>query len=211
VADGKRTRVLVVDDEPLIRWSLLAELEERGYDPCEAGDAAQARAELAHGVDVVILDFRLPDANSFELLDEICERMPRVRTVMLTGYASVEHAVEAMRRGAFHYIAKPFELEHVAHVVAAAATAHGADGRGNGDGAGEPAGIVLPHSGVKLDDVEQSLLRQALERTAGNRSRAARLLGITRNQIRYRIRKFGLDPQQRDGDYVAPPRSGTAT
>lgn len=57
----------------------------------------------------------------------------------------------------------------------------------------QPAWFILPVEGVVLDDVERDLLRQALERTTGNRTRAARLLGITRNQLRYRIRKFGLD------------------
>jgi DNA-binding protein Fis len=61
------------------------------------------------------------------------------------------------------------------------------------DVSGVQASFVLPAGGVVLEELERELLRQALERTTGNRTHAARLLGLTRNQLRYRMRKFGLE------------------
>ena len=71
----------------------------------------------------------------------------------------------------------------------------GADGRGR-SATEANAGFTLPEGGVVLEEVEKELVRQALERTGGNRSRAARLLGMNRDQIRYRIDKFDLEPEK---------------
>jgi DNA-binding NtrC family response regulator len=109
--------VLVVDDEPLIRWSLVNRLEQEGYRLLEAENAAQAHERRREGVDLVLLDYRLPDADGLSVLKKIRETSPDTLVIMLTGDTSVSVAVEAMKQGAFHYVTKPFDVDEIAMLV----------------------------------------------------------------------------------------------
>ena len=109
--------ILVVDDEPLIRWSLTERLTAEGYKVSEAGTAAEALAKSAEAVDLVLLDYRLPDGDGLSVLKRIKERTPDTLVIMLTGVSGVDTAVEAMKQGAYHYANKPFNLDEVALVV----------------------------------------------------------------------------------------------
>ncbi len=109
--------VLVVDDEPLIRWSLVNRLKEEGYRTLEAGTAGDAVALHRDGVDLVLLDFALPDANGLTALKQIKETDPDTLVIMLTANTDVGTAVEAMKGGAFHYANKPFDLDEIALLV----------------------------------------------------------------------------------------------
>jgi two-component system response regulator HydG len=100
--------VLVADDEAAIVRSLRRSLEHDGYDVREAGDETRLRAELAREPEVVLLDLRLGNASGVELLGELRARCPDAETVVMTGYASIDSAVECMRAGAFDYLEKPF-------------------------------------------------------------------------------------------------------
>ena len=119
--DGRRlmpnATVLVVDDEPLIRWSLVNRLKEEGYRTLEAGTAGDAVAQHRDGVDLVLLDFALPDANGLTVLKQIKETDPDTLVIMLTANTEVGTAVEAMKAGAFHYANKPFDLDEIVLLV----------------------------------------------------------------------------------------------
>jgi DNA-binding NtrC family response regulator len=107
-------RVLVVDDEQLIRWSLVERLREAGHDVTEAGTAAEALERADLGVDLVLLDYRLPDDDGLSVLKKLRDLDPDTLVIMLTAHKSVETVVEAMKAGAFDYATKPFDLEDVA-------------------------------------------------------------------------------------------------
>jgi DNA-binding NtrC family response regulator len=112
-----RATILIVDDEDLIRWSLRDRLAREGYRVLEAATGAEALAPQREDVDLVLLDYRLPDADGIEILKTLKERDPELLVILLTAYASVDTAVEAMHLGAYHYINKPFKLDEIASLV----------------------------------------------------------------------------------------------
>jgi len=109
--------VLIVDDEQLIRRSIAKRLSIAGYDVVEAADGRSAVEKAANGVDLAILDYRLPDTDGLALLKQIRQIDPDVLVILLTAYASVETAVEAMKLGAHHFMNKPFDLEALTAIV----------------------------------------------------------------------------------------------
>ncbi|MGE3854375.1 MAG: sigma-54-dependent transcriptional regulator [Planctomycetota bacterium] len=111
-------RILLVDDDRLIRLPVRERLEEDGYRVTEATNAAEGRKKLAQGADLVLLDVGLPDADGLTLLGEFREADPDVIVIMLTGDVSAGTAVQAMRAGAFHYCTKPVDVEELAILVA---------------------------------------------------------------------------------------------
>ena len=113
-------RILIVDDEELIRWSLAERMRAEGYDVVEAGTGEEALEEARDGVDLVLLDYKLPDMDGVTVLRRIKELDPDALVILLTAYASVETAVEAMKEGAFHFANKPFDIDDVAFLVSRA-------------------------------------------------------------------------------------------
>jgi len=109
--------ILIVDDEPLIRWSLSARLSSEGYRIVEAETAAQAVDRARDGIDLVLLDYRLPDADGLEVLKRVKQANPDILVIMLTAHSSIEMAVDAMKHGAYHFASKPFDLDEVALLV----------------------------------------------------------------------------------------------
>ncbi|HUK33962.1 MAG TPA: sigma-54 dependent transcriptional regulator [Vicinamibacterales bacterium] len=116
----KTPTILVVDDEPLIRFALNDRLTADGYRVVEAETAAEALARSREGVDLVLLDYKLPDGDGLSVLKQIKERDPNTLVILLTAHQSVELAVEAMKQGAYHYANKPFNLDEISILVAKA-------------------------------------------------------------------------------------------
>ena len=112
--------ILVVDDEALIRFALNDRLTADGYRVIEAETAAEAVAKSRDGVDLVLLDYRLPDGDGLSVLRRIKEHAPDTLVILLTAQQSVELAVEAMKQGAYHYANKPFNLDEISMLVAKA-------------------------------------------------------------------------------------------
>ncbi|WP_394826988.1 HD domain-containing phosphohydrolase [Pendulispora albinea] len=114
----ERPRVLIVDDEKFIRDILADFLGMEGYVVRTAEDGAAALTELtAAPYDMVISDLKMPRMGGIELLDAIATTAPNALTVIMTGFGTVETAIDAMKRGAYDYILKPFKVEEVIHVV----------------------------------------------------------------------------------------------
>jgi two-component system nitrogen regulation response regulator GlnG len=113
------TRILVADDEPSIRFVLREALESAGHEVVEAADGNAARDALAAQVfDLALLDIRMPGPSGLELLDSLRARGAEAPPiVIMTAQNTFENAVEAMKRGAFDYLTKPFELGHVDALV----------------------------------------------------------------------------------------------
>jgi DNA-binding NtrC family response regulator len=116
--------LLYVEDDPLIRRAIAASLRAAGHRVREADTVASARVALGGELlDALIVDFRLPDGTGFDVMAALEDKQAGVPVIMLTAHGSVEHAVEAMRRGAFTYVQKPVEPEQLeAHVQKALET-----------------------------------------------------------------------------------------
>ena len=114
----ERPRVLIVDDEKFIRDILADFLGMEGYLVRTAEDGAAALNELHHAhYDLVISDLKMPRMGGIELLEAMSQAAPDAITVIMTGFGTVETAIDAMKRGAYDYILKPFKVEEVIHVV----------------------------------------------------------------------------------------------
>src|SRR6185295_928301 len=111
-------RVLVVDDEKVIREILSDFLTMEGYVVRTVEDGSSALRELERrSYNLVISDLKMPGMGGLELLEKIADLKTNVLTVIMTGFGTVETAIEAMKKGAYDYILKPFKIEEVVHVV----------------------------------------------------------------------------------------------
>lgn len=111
-------RVLVVDDEKLINWSLVEMLEDAGYLVESAADGAEARKKFASfEPEMILLDIALPDANGMELLQEFKGQDDQLMVIMITANADLDSTVKSLKLGADEYIGKPFNLDVIEHRV----------------------------------------------------------------------------------------------
>ena len=121
-----RLRVLVVEDETLIRWAVVEALTAAGHTVLEAPDAAtalQVVAEAPQPLDAVLLDLRLPDSSDLSLLAAIRRNTPTSAVVMMTAHGTPEDAAGARALGAFEVVEKPFDVQRLEQVVVAACRA----------------------------------------------------------------------------------------
>src|SRR5580692_4985103 len=117
-APDERPRVLIVDDEKFIRDILADFLGMEGYIVRTAEDGTSALTELGNAhYDLIISDLKMPRMGGIELLEAIGTTAPNALTVIMTGFGTVETAIDAMKRGAYDYILKPFKVEEVIRVV----------------------------------------------------------------------------------------------
>jgi len=111
-------RLLIVDDEKNIRRSLATFFESLGHHVRAAESGSQAVAMLTeNNFDLALTDYRMAEMSGLELLREIKRRSPETLVILMTAYATVENAVEAMKSGAYDYVTKPFSLEQIRHTV----------------------------------------------------------------------------------------------
>lgn len=114
-----RDKILIVDDEDLIRWSLRQKITNWGYQVSEAPDGKSAiQLVEKEEPDLVLLDIRLPDMNGLDVLRAIQEKLPRIVVIMMTAYGVLEDAVTALRLGAYDFVAKPLNFDELSVTVA---------------------------------------------------------------------------------------------
>ena len=113
-----KVRVLIVEDEQLIRWSLRQKFETRGYKVTEVENGKEAFEALDRDTyDLIMLDYRLPDTTGLDILRQVRQVDNDVVVIMMTAFSSVESAVDAIKLGAFDYVSKPFDMEAVLRTV----------------------------------------------------------------------------------------------
>lgn len=112
-------RILVVDDETSLRTALFRALDQNGYQVITASSKQEAfkMCQVDRPFDLVLIDLKLPDGDGLEMMTELKSVHPQTTFIVLTGFATIEIAVEATRRGAYHFITKPFNLDEVINIV----------------------------------------------------------------------------------------------
>jgi two-component system response regulator AtoC len=139
------TRIIVCDDEELVRWSLAEHLRSIGYDVLESTNGREAlETHAAHPADLLLLDVIMPVQDGLTTLRALRERGDETPVIMLTALGKIETAVEATRLGAARYLTKPFELAEIADAIAQVLHVHWVTGEADSAGAGAPryAGLV---------------------------------------------------------------------
>ncbi len=115
---NNKAHILVVDDEPLTREDIAEFLKEEGCQVTEAGSGEQASQIIQENpYEVIVTDLQLGDIDGIELLRRAKKINPATIVILITGYASIESAVEAMQEGAYHYLIKPLKLEELSLVI----------------------------------------------------------------------------------------------
>lgn len=118
IKENKKYKILVVDDEPLIRESLYEILRIEGYS-VQMAQSGQEAVKLIQSstFDIVVTDYKLPKMSGMELLEIIKKDYSKIEVIMITGYGSIETAVEAMKKGAYDYITKPINDNEIKIVI----------------------------------------------------------------------------------------------
>ncbi len=116
-----KSRILVVDDEARIRDACKIVLENCGYDVCLAVNGVDGLQRIREEhYDIILLDLMMPELSGFDVLAQLKSLHPDTVVIVITGYATLEHSVDAMKKGAFDFIPKPFTPEHLRVTVAKA-------------------------------------------------------------------------------------------
>lgn len=171
---GAERRLLIVDDSEHRSWALMRAFESRGYAVKAANSVPQAR-RLIEGwhPDCAVLDLRLPGPSGLTLIQYL-KTVCGARVVMLTGYASIATAVEAIKLGATHYLTKPVDASTIE-----AAFAHDS---------GNP-GAAPTAKPLSMERMEWEYIQRVLVEQRGNVSAAARVLGMYRKTLQRRLTK----------------------
>jgi len=115
---GKSARILVIDDDESIRKVLTTILEDEGYTVDTAKNGKEAiKKSKANFYNLALIDIRLPDMEGINLLTKMKDTTPKMRKIIVTGYPSLQNAIQAVNRGADAYLLKPFDMEKVLETI----------------------------------------------------------------------------------------------
>ena len=177
----RKPKLLVVDDDEIFCSTMQRALGQRGYEVRLAHDVHQVEDLLNFwSPEFALIDLRLPGPAGLTLIPRIKAANPDTRVVMLTGYASIATAVEAIKLGAFHYLVKPVDVEAVDAAFRR---------RGGGDDMVSPSESLLSVHRLEWEHIQRALVEHG-----GNVSATARALHMYRRTLQ---RKLNKHPTQR--------------
>jgi len=172
--------ILVVDDDDTFRSRMARAMRDRGLETFEAGNGEDAlRAAREHAPELALVDLRMPGMGGLDVVRELLAVDPHTRVVVLTGYGSIATALEAVKRGATHYLTKPADADDVLAAFEGKVEAEVVDPARDAK-AGTPS----------LARVEWEHIQRVLTDCDGNISEAARRLGIHRRSLQRKLAKY---------------------
>ncbi|WP_127090374.1 response regulator transcription factor [Aquabacter cavernae] len=170
-----RARLFLIEDDAAFARALRRSFERRGYEVCISQDAEGVRALLAEGTpDFAVVDLKLAGGSGLECVKTLHAHDPATRIVVLTGFASIATAVEAIKLGACHYLAKPANTDDI----------EAAFGRAEGD-----VSIPVSMRPTSLKNLEWERIHETLAETDFNISETARRLGMHRRTLARKLEK----------------------
>lgn len=176
-------RLLLVDDDELLRERLARALSKRGFevtsavDVDDASQALEAAAAAGQPFDRAVIDLKMPGGTGFDVLNRLADVSPATRAVMLTGYGSIANAVDALHAGAVNYVTKPADADQIVEAFR----------RAESDAPPPPAEKIQAPS---LAEAEWNHIQQVLSDAGGNITRAAEQLGIPRRTLQRKLKKL---------------------
>jgi two-component system response regulator RegA len=175
--------ILIIEDDDTLSATLLRALKRRGYEAVAAKSSAAAlgRAQT-HAPDRVVLDLNLAGESGLNLIPRLLEINPACRIVVLTGYASITTAVDAIKLGAVQYLAKPVDV-----TTLLAAFDHELEAQENSPALSAPAAI--PHAPMSVGRMEWEHIQRVLREHKGNISATARALNMHRRTLQRKLLK----------------------
>jgi two-component system response regulator RegA len=180
-------RVLVVEDEVRMRDLLVRALEGWGFAVASARSGEEAiRLNDQTPFDIVLLDLNLPGVDGIETLRRLREKAPHLQAIVLTGFASVESAKQAVHLDVVEFLTKPAHLGELEHAIDRALRRM----------APTPPAIVetpqlpAPTTGMTLEEVEREHILASLRQHQGNRTATANALGISRRTLYYKLEEY---------------------
>ena len=177
---GGARPLLIVDDDATFVRVLTRALTSRGFEVITAGSAEEARTlSQRHQPRHCVLDLKLGEENGLRLIPELRELVPDVRILLLTGYASIATAVEAIKRGAHDYLAKPVDADAVVRALL----------EGDTPQHSEDEVIDAPEAPLALRRLEWEHIQRVLTECDGNISETARRLGMHRRTLQRKLSK----------------------
>jgi two-component system, response regulator RegA len=168
--------LLIAEDDERLGETLALEFKEREYDVVWIRSSQEFSALKNDKLDFALVDLRLKQDSGLDLITEIAEHFTKCRIVVLTGYGSIPTAVEAMKRGAVHYLTKPAQIDEIERVL------WGEEGPAQDHQIDAPAETLAQH--------ERDYIESVLLQCEGNISVAAKRLGIHRQSLQRKLRKF---------------------
>lgn len=176
--NGTNPTVLVVDDDESFRERLVRAFGEKGYDAKGAKDGESAlRLAEEDSPELAVVDLRMPGLGGLEVVRRLKEIDPTTRVLVLTGYGSIATALEAVRLGASHYLAKPASLKEILGAFSRPDLAPA-----------EPASV--PSEVPSLARIEWEHISRVLQECGGNITQAAKLLGLHRRSLQRKLAKY---------------------
>lgn len=168
--------VLVVDDDDAFRYTLVKSLRRRGLEAFEAAGSEDALRVLGeHAPDACVLDLKLSGESGLHLLPRLLAVRPALSVVVLTGYASITTAVEAVKGGAVNYLGKPADTDEILAALGGAVRVDEED--------------VLEAQPMSVDRLEWEHIQRVLAENQGNISETARALGMHRRTLQRKLQK----------------------
>lgn len=112
-----RQKILIVDDDTSLRTALFRALDRHGYQVITSSTIEEAESYCHSHVDLALIDLRLPDGSGIELMSRLKLTHPKMQAIILTGFGTIEKAVEATQKGAYHFMTKPFNLDEILSLI----------------------------------------------------------------------------------------------